>query len=80
MIDGVFQQAQFDENLDDEITKKIAKEYLVDHKYDSSGHCGKCGRFTSGVYRIQELTFVCKYCLLEENFERRFNEERSKLG
>lgn len=80
MSEFVFQQAHFDEKIDDEIAKKIANEFLVKQKYLSSGHCSKCGRFASGVHRIQEFAFVCKYCLLEENFERRFNEERSKLG
>lgn len=51
MIEGVFQQAPFDEKLDDEIVKKIAKEYM-DFKYISSGHCDKCGRFSAGQHEF----------------------------
>ena len=80
MIESVFQQAPFDEKIDDKIAEKIGNEFLVKQEYLSSDHCSKCGRFASGVYRIQEFVFVCKYCLLQENLERRFNEERSKLG
>ena len=80
MIESVFQQAPFDEKIDDKIAEKIGIKFLVQQKYLSSDHCSKCGRFASGVYRIQEFVFVCKYCLFEENLERRFNEERSKLG
>lgn len=79
MIESVFQQAPFDEKLDDEIVKKIAKEYS-DFKYISSGHCDKCGRFSAGQHDIVNCRFICKRCLFEENFERRYNEERAKLG
>lgn len=78
-MDEVFQQAPFDEKLDDEIVKKIAKEY-TDYKYPSSSHCSKCGRFTGGIADLTRGMFICKYCLFKENFERRFNEERAKLG
>lgn len=53
MIESVFQQAPFDEKIDDKIAEKIGIEFLVQQKYLSSDHCSKCGRFTSGVYRIQ---------------------------
>lgn len=79
MIEGVFQQAPFDEKIDGEIIEKIGKEYL-DFKYISQDRCNKCGRFDKGVYRIQEFAFICRTCLFKENLERRFNEERSKLG
>lgn len=46
-MEEVFQQAPFDKKLDDELVKKIAKEY-IDFKYLSSDHCDKCGRFSAG--------------------------------
>ena len=79
MIDDVFQQAPFDEKIDESIIEKIGKEYL-DYKYMNQDRCVKCGKFDKGVYRIQEFAFICRTCLFKENLERRFNEERSKLG
>lgn len=79
MIEEVFQQAPFDKKLDDELVKKIAKEYM-DFHYVASDHCSKCGRFTFGQYNMIERTFICKFCLFEANFERRYNEEKAKLG
>lgn len=79
MIDGVFQQAPFDKKIDDEISEKITNDYLK-FEYISSDKCSKCGLITKGIHDAKKGIFVCKFCLLDENFERRFNEERSKLG
>lgn len=72
-MEAIFQQAKFDEKLDDERIKEIAKE--VEERFNKSpikwyGLC-ECGRKDKGISNVLDGTFKCIRCMIREEINKR---------
>ena len=73
----VFQQAPFDERLDDEKIKKLARNF-EDHFNKCTGilynTCDKCGERYKGISNVIDGSFTCAKCLFKDEVEKTFKE------
>lgn len=78
-MEVIFQQAPFDDKNDIKRIEAIAKE--VEERIKKSplkwvNTCNKCGWRRLGISKPMEGTFTCIKCLVIEEVERRFKEEK----
>lgn len=74
-MEQIFQQAPFDEKLDEakmlevmnEVNQKINKNPL-----STRGSCDKCGKYRIGIYSVADMTFTCEVCIAKDEINRRY--------
>lgn len=78
-MEAIFQQAKFDEKLDDKRYLDVFEEIrdrLKRNPLSTSYICDRCGRRRLGMANVMEGTFTCIKCLVKDEVERRFKEAK----
>jgi transcription initiation factor IIE alpha subunit len=74
-MEAIFQQAKFDEKLDDKKRLGVFKEIrsrLEKNPLSSVHTCSRCGSRRLGISNIMEGTFACEICLAKDEINRRY--------
>lgn len=74
-MEAVFQQAKFDEKLDEKRCLDVFKEVrdrLKRNPLSSKNTCSRCGHHRLGITNVMEGTFVCEICLAKDEVNRRY--------
>lgn len=72
---AIFQQAKFDEKLDEKRCLDVFKEVrakLQNNPLSTSYICSRCGRRRLGMASVMDGTFTCEICLAKEELDRRY--------
>lgn len=74
-MEAIFQQAKFDEKLDEKKCLDVFKE--VRHKLEqnplsTSYTCDRCGLRRLGMANVMDGTFTCEICLAKDEINRRY--------
>lgn len=78
-MDAIFQQAPFDDKNDIKRIEEIAKEVEQRAKRTPGyryGECDRCGKNGQGFAIVLDGSFLCVGCLVKDEVERRFKEEK----
>ena len=78
-MEAIFQQAKFDEKLDEKRCLDVFKEVrqkLEQNPLSTSHICDRCGGLRLGIVNVMDDTFTCEICLAEDELERRFKEAK----
>jgi hypothetical protein len=75
-MEAIFQQAKFDEKLDEKRCLDVFKEVrasLQRNPLSSTNTCSRCrSRHCFGMTNVMEGTFVCERCLAKDEINRRY--------
>ena len=74
-MEAIFQQAKFDEKLDDKRCLDVFEEVhdrLQRNPLSSTNTCSRCGSHRLGITNVMEGTFVCGICLAKDEINRRY--------
>lgn len=74
-MEAIFQQAKFDEKLDEKRCLEVIKEVrdrLKRHPLSSTNTCSICRSHRFGITNVMEGTFVCEICLAKDEINRRY--------
>jgi transcription elongation factor Elf1 len=74
-MEAIFQQAKFDEKLDEKRCLDVFKEVrarLQRNHLSSTNTCSRCGHYRWGISDVMEGTFVCEICLAKDEINRRY--------
>jgi hypothetical protein len=74
-MEAIFQQAKFDEKLDDKRCSDVFNEVhsrLQKNPLSLSHTCSRCGKFRLCISNVMEGTFVCEVCLAKDEINRRY--------
>lgn len=74
-MEVIFQQAKFDEKLDDEKCLGVFKEVrsrLEKNPLSHTNTCSRCGSHRLGISNPMEGTFICEICLAKDEIDRRY--------
>lgn len=74
-MEAIFQQAKFDEKLDEKRCLDVFKEIrdrLERNPLSSTHTCSRCGSHRFGITNVMEGTFVCEICLAKDEVNRRY--------
>lgn len=74
-MEAIFQQAKFDEKLDDKKCLDVFEEVrdrLKRNPLSSKHTCSRCGHNYLGITNVMEGTFVCGICLAKDEINRRY--------
>lgn len=74
-MEAIFQQAKFDEKLDEKRCVEVMKEVrnrLKQNPLSSTNTCSRCGSHRLGIMNVMEGAFVCEICLAKDEINRRY--------
>lgn len=74
-MEAIFQQAKFDEKLDDKRCIDVLEEVrsrLQQYPLKSTNTCTRCGSHRLGIANVMDGTFVCEICLAKDEINRRY--------
>lgn len=74
-MEAIFQQAKFDEKLDEKRCLDVFKEVrarLERNPLSYTHTCSRCGSHGLGITNVIEGTFVCEICLAKDEVNRRY--------
>ena len=74
-MEAIFQQAKFDEKLDEKRCIDVFKEVrarLQRNPLLSTNTCSRCRSHCLGITNVMEGTFVCEKCLAKDELNRRY--------
>lgn len=74
-MEAIFQQAKFDEKLDDKRCGDVFEEVrarLKRNPLSSTNTCSRCGHHYLGIMNVMEGTFVCGVCLAKDEINKRY--------
>lgn len=74
-MEAIFQQAKFDEKLDEKRCVDVFKEVrdrLQRDSLSSTHTCSRCGSHRLGISSPMEGTFTCEICLAKDELNRRY--------
>ena len=74
-MEAIFQQAKFDEELDEKKCLCVfheVRDRLQRNPLSSTNTCSRCGSHRLGIADVKEGTFVCEICLAKDEINRRY--------
>ena len=74
-MEAIFQQAKFDEKLDEKRCLDVFKEVrakLQNNPLSASHICNRCGGRRLGIANVMDGTFTCEICLAKDEIDRRY--------
>lgn len=75
VMEAIFQQAPFDDKLDEKRCLDVFKEVrtrLERNPLSTSYICDRCGSRRLGMANVMEGTFTCEVCLAKDEIDRRY--------